>query len=231
MTLVEACEPLFQYVCRLSRSARKGVSTNPEAVRAEVMGVLTECKLRAAGAGLSVPYEKAEIILLYFVDSMIRTGRLWFAQTWKDLAHERNKMAGDEDFFDQLDEALKDPSEGATQRLGVFYTCLGLGFTGWYAGQPEFLRKKMLEISARLAGQIDAGRTSRICPEAYEHVNTTDLVQPPGQKIGALVVALAVLAATVFAANAVLYIDKRSRVESALKAVAPAPAHAKEGAR
>ena len=50
-------------------------------------------------------------------------------------------------FFDLLDETLNDPSDEATERLKIFYTCLGLGFSGWYAGQSEYLRGKMLDIS------------------------------------------------------------------------------------
>ena len=34
MTLLELCEPLFQYICRLNRSARKGGQPRPGAASA-----------------------------------------------------------------------------------------------------------------------------------------------------------------------------------------------------
>ncbi len=56
------------------------------------------------------------------------------------------------------------PSDEASQRLLVFYTCIGLGFTGWYAGQSEYLRGKMLDISQRIRSAMETDKTVRICP-------------------------------------------------------------------
>ena len=238
MTLVECCEPLFQFVCRLNRSARKGVSPDAAAVRAEARQVLAECKTRATKESKQEGFDKVEIILVYFLDSMIRSSALPFARQWQDLAAERGQMAGDEDFFDQLDNTLRDPSEGATERLAVFYTCIGLGFTGWYAGQPEVLRKKMLEVSSRLRGQMDADRSAKICPEAYERVNTSDLVQPPARKVVGVGIVLIGLGLTMFAANIALYLDWQGAMKASLREVldkgakaAPAGAPAKGGGR
>lgn len=217
MTLAEVCEPLFQYVCRINRSARKGVHPDMAQVRSEVKGVLAECRTRAGQNQQLEPYQKIEIILVYFVDYMIRSSTLSFAKQWQDMAAERGQMAGDEDFFDQLDGGLKDPSDAATERLAVFYTCLGLGFTGWYAGQPDVLRKKMLEISSRLRGQMDADRSARICPESYEHVNTADLVEPPAGKMVGVGIVIVGLALTMFAANIALYMDKQGSMKASLR--------------
>lgn len=219
MPLVECCEPLFQYVCRLNRSARKGVSPEMAQVKADIKGLLADCKSKAAANRLGDAYDKVEIILLYFIDFMVRESKLTFAKQWRDLAHERNKLAGDEDFFDELDQTLKDPSDSATERLGVYYTCLGLGFTGWYTGQPEYLRKKQLEVASRLRGMMDADRSAKICPESYENVNTADLVQPPARTLVAVAIVLVGLMATLFAANVALYLDKQGKMKDALGAL------------
>ena len=50
MTLLELCEPLFQYVCRLNRSARKGGSYEPTRVRAEIDALFEEAKAKAAAS-------------------------------------------------------------------------------------------------------------------------------------------------------------------------------------
>ncbi len=219
MTLVECSEPLFQCVCRLNRSARKGVSPEQAPVRAELKAVLAECRARANQNQRMEEFEKIEVILLYFADFMVRSSSLPFARQWQDLAQEKGQMAGDEDFFDQLDANLRDPSDGATERLAVFYTCMGLGFTGWYAGQPEVLRKKMLECASRLRGQMDADRSARICPEAYEHVNTRDLAEPPARKLAGVSIVLVGLAITMLAANIALYLDKQGSMKASLRSL------------
>ena len=114
---------------------------------------------------------------------MISEIGLSWAREWKELAFEHQEMAGDEKFFDLLEETLKDKSPAANQRLAVFYTCIGLGFTGWYTGQPEYLRRKMKEIAARLQAGGQIADAARICADAYEKVDTRDLIEPPGTQL------------------------------------------------
>jgi type VI protein secretion system component VasF len=135
------------------------------------------------------------------------------------MAYERNELAGDEKFFDLLDETLSDPSQAATERLAVFYTCLGLGFTGWYTGQPEYLRKKQLEISARIRTQMDVDEGARICPEAYENVDTSDLIQPPGLKLAGIAIALVGMVIVVFVANFLLFSSASSGIQAYTKQI------------
>lgn len=206
MTLLELCEPFFQYVCRLNRSARKGVRFEPAAVRTDLKSLLAEMRHRASGTpGLADQFDRIELVLIYFADFMIKESRLDFARKWEELAHERNELAGDEAFFDVLDETLADNSERATERLAVFYTCLGLGFTGFYTGQPEYLRKKMMEISARIRTLVDKDDGSKICPEAYEHTNTADLIEPPGRSLVGIGIALGGLIVVLIALNVFMY--------------------------
>lgn len=220
MTLLELCEPLLQYVCRLNRSGRKGGSFEPSRVRSEVEALMEDMRSKAAAnPNLTSQYDKVEMPLIFFVDFMIKESALPFARQWQEMAYERNELAGDEKFFDLLDETLADPSQAATERLAVFYTGIGLGFTGWYTGQPEYLRKKMLEISARVRGMMDVDEASRICPEAYEYVDTSDLVQPPGMKLLGIFVALIGMLVTVFVANFLLFRSSASDIQEALRKI------------
>jgi type IV/VI secretion system ImpK/VasF family protein len=196
MTLLELCEPLFKKVCLLNRLGRKGASvssgaTDHERLRLEIKQLFADIEKRAnVDPGLRAQWQKIELPLIFFVDSMIAESGLIVSSRWHQnrLAYERKELAGDEKFFDLLDETLNDPSEEATERLQIFYTCLGLGFTGWYAGQTEYLRGKMLDISHRIQPAMDTDQTKRICPEAYAGVDTRDLVQRPGLGIGAIAV-------------------------------------------
>jgi type VI protein secretion system component VasF len=116
---------------------------------------------------------------------MISESTLPFAAEWNQnrLAYDRQELAGDEKFFDLLDETLKDSGEDAAERLAVFYICIGLGFTGIYFKQPEFLRKTMLGIAPRVRHLVENDQAARMCPETYEGVDTRDLVQPPSSRM------------------------------------------------
>lgn len=184
MTLLELCEPFFQYVCRLSRLARSGCTLEMDQVRNEIKRIFEVMRAESLNnAGLTTQYEKIELPLLFFVDFVIKESKLTFAYDWYELGRERNELAGDEKFFDLLDENLVDSSDAATERLVIFYTCIGLGFTGVYAGQPESIQRLMSKISARISGMMDADEKSYICPEAYENVDDRDFVEPPSTKL------------------------------------------------
>jgi type IV/VI secretion system ImpK/VasF family protein len=216
MSLLDICEPLFQYICRLNRSARKGGNYDLSQVQSEIKGLLAEARNRAVSANHAEAWEKIELVLMFFCDFMIKESSLPWAREWKELAFERHEMAGDEKFFDLLEETLKDRSPSANDRLAVFYVCMGLGFTGWYTGQPEYLRRKMKEIAARLQATGQFSDTQRLCPDAYEKVDTRDLIEPPGTKLIGIAIMLIGLIIVLFAAYAYLYRDASAKLNASL---------------
>jgi len=214
MTLLELCEPLFLYVCRLNRSARKGGSHEYHRVRGEVDAIFDQMQSKVKSEPRLIgQHERISKILVFFVDSMVSESALSFAREWdrNRKANELGELAGDERFWEILDETLGDSSPDATERLSVFYTCIGLGFTGLYTGQQEYLRNKMLQLSARLRGTVDTDVEKRICSEAYEHVDTSDLIEPAGTKLLGIGVALVGLAIVLFVAN--IFLFKRTSEE------------------
>jgi type VI protein secretion system component VasF len=220
MTLLELSEPLFLYICRLSRSARKGVRVEPSTVRNEVKAILGDMRSRAmADRALVSQFEKIELVYLFFVDFMVRECLGAAAKSWQELAAERQELAGDERFFDMLDETLKEPGDAAAERLVIYYVCIGLGFTGWYTGQPEYLRKKMLEISSRIRHVMDPDQMAKICPEAYDNVNTANLVEPPGRRLIGVGILLVGVLIVLFAANIALYYHSKRQLTSALDGI------------
>src|SRR5581483_5038611 len=137
----------------LNRAGRKAGQVDFPVARAECKSLIEQLQTKAASdPRLKKQAKEIELPLIFFVDSMIAESGVSFAQEWhkKRLAYERNELAGDEKFFDLLEDTLRDRSDEASERLAVFYTCLGLGFTGIYFGQPEYLRKKMLEMATRI---------------------------------------------------------------------------------
>ncbi len=223
MTLLELCDPLFQYICRFNRSARKGGHHDLHQVRQEVKAMLAEMKGKAQSQpGMSSQLEKIDIVLMFFVDFMIKSSPISNAGDWQELAFDRKELAGDEKFFDLLEETLGDRSDQASERLSIYYTCMGLGFTGWYTGQPEYLRKKMLECSTRIRSLIDSDQSSRICPESYENVDTSNLVQAPSASLVGIGIALVGLILVLLVANAYMYHNSSSELTKALEGIAKA---------
>jgi type VI protein secretion system component VasF len=209
MTPLELCEPIFTKVCVLNRLGRnQGGLLNYDQLRLEIEQLFAGIRNSAdADPSLKAHWQKLELPMTFFVDSMVSESGLAVAATWNQrrLAYERKELAGDEKFFDLLDETLNDPSDEASQRLVVFYTCIGLGFTGWYAGQPEYLRGKMLDISQRIRTAMEVDRTARICPETYLNVDTRDLVQPPASRLGGIAIIFAGLCLIVVTVEAYLF--------------------------
>ncbi len=227
MTLVELCEPLFKKICLLNRLGRKGASASAavenEKLRLEIKQLFADLEKRAsAEPGLAAQWRKIELPLIFFVDSMIAECGLIGSAKWHQnrLAYERKELAGDEKFFDLLDETLNDRSEEATERLQIFYICLGLGFTGWYTGQNEYLRGKMLDISHRIQPAMDTDQKSRICPEAYAGVDTRDLMQRPGLSIGVIAVIFLGLCLIVFTVEIYLFRAASLSLTDSLAAIA-----------
>lgn len=219
MTLLEVCEPLFQYICRLNRSSRKSVPMDPDRTRGEIEALLSDIR-SAAGAepGVGALYEQVELPLIFFVDYMIKESDLSFAGVWEEMAKQRGELAGDEKFFDLLEGALEDRST-SSDVLAVYYTCMGMGFAGWYAGQPEYLRAKMQQLSARIRDHAETDEAARICPEAYEHVDTSDLVQPPGRSLVGIAILLIGTVLVLFATNVWMYRAFSKDLNSALNEI------------
>jgi type VI protein secretion system component VasF len=219
--LVDICEPLFQYICTLNRSARKGGGIyDPAQVRADLKQILADMKYAASqDTSLLQRYEQIELVLLFFVDSMIKRSQLSFAEDWQNLAYERGEMAGEDRFFEMLDETLEDRSDAATDKLAVFYTCIGLGFTGWHTGQPEVLRRKMLEISARVRALFENNPQAYICPDAYAHLNTSNLIQPPAASLGGIAIAMLGLLGVLLVAYVYLYRDGSDELRRSLDTI------------
>jgi hypothetical protein len=223
MSLLDICEPLFKKICLLNRLARSGAASSDFGkLQAEIRELFANMARTAeSDPVLRTQWPKIELPLLFFADSMVSENGSAAGDIWNRtrLAYERNELAGDEKFFDFLDETLKDPSPEATERLKVFYTCLGLGFTGWYNGQVEYLRGKMLDISHRIGPWMETNSAAKLCPEAYMGVDTRDLVQPPASRLGAIALIFVGLCLIVVAVEIYLFRAASLSLTDALSAI------------
>ncbi len=220
MRLVTLCEPLFQYVCRLNRSAAKGCTLPLERVRADIQRLFEDIRHEASSRpDLAAQYERIKLPLTFFVDFVIRESNLSFRTDWTPLAYDFNELAGDEKFFELLESDMTDPSDGAAERLAVYYTCLGLGFTGLYAREPDTIRRLAGRISGRISRFMDADTRARICPQAYEHTDARDFTEPPGTKLVGIGIALVGLLIVWFVAYFLLFSSVSDRIDEHLTAI------------
>jgi type IV/VI secretion system ImpK/VasF family protein len=174
-----------------------------------------------AEARLANQYHKLELLLVFFVDSMIANSQLKFATQWHQnrLAYEQKEKAGDEKFFDLLEATLNDNSEEAEERLTIFYTCLGLGFTGMYVGQPEQLRKYMNAIFPRIRHRIDYDPAKRLFEDAYKTVDTRSFLQPPSHRIQVMAIILIFLSLSMLVLYYGMYMNASDTLRASLRQV------------
>jgi type IV/VI secretion system ImpK/VasF family protein len=229
MTLLELCEPLFLKICELNRMGRQGHRPDFLEARSEIKTLLDEiASPSGADARLAAQARKVELPLACFVDSIIASSRLHFANQWREnrLAAEpkHNELAGDDRFFALLEETLNDPGDDASERLAVFYVCIGLGFTGACAGQPEELKRHIVRILPRIKGHVDVDTRARLCPDAYKSVDTRNLVpEPAPAPVMALILFVFFSVATMIICYA-MYVNATEDLFLAVKTLLQAPA-------
>ncbi|MFI4896340.1 MAG: DotU family type IV/VI secretion system protein [Phycisphaerales bacterium JB059] len=218
-SLPELCEPLFQYVCRLSRSSRKGVALDPGLVRSDVRALMGELSSRArAESGMSALADEVRVPLALFVDETVRHCVSGAEASWRSLADELEGFEVESSrFFTSMEDALGDMSQGGLQRVEVLQTCLGLGYRG---GRTPGEIASLIERGAeRLSGRMDADPSARVCPEAYDHVDTSDLIQPAGRSVLGIGIALVTLIVVVAVGNAIIYKTASGELRAALRGI------------
>ncbi len=220
MTLLQLTEPLFQYVCCLTRSEAAGASLDVDEVRSGIRGILMEIRTKAeAHPSLAYQYDQTiYLILIFFVDFMIKESNLDIAQAWTELAIEENELAGDEQFFDLLEKTLVRSTEVATQQLPVFHQCLTLGFTGCHSDDWETIRRKRAEIEAKMRGET-LGLSEKVTPKAYEHVDQRRLRLRPLRLLALLKAGLVLLLVFLVSSNVFLYVRSTNKMRESLQEI------------
>jgi|TARA_B110000495_G_C23036548_1_gene619298 type IV/VI secretion system ImpK/VasF family protein len=207
MNLIEICEPVWQYICKINRIARNQGSYDYQELKEEIQALIEQLNDKASQeALLSKQYEVIKMPILFFVDSMIVESGISCCQEWDEnrLAYDFNELAGDESFFDTLEDALMDHSQGSEDVLAFYYVCLGLGFKGFYMHDEDFIRQKLEEVMPRIRNYLQSNEHSLITPEAYE-VNTSNFPTPIAPKIWGMLFIFIGVAAAVFITSIFLY--------------------------
>jgi type IV/VI secretion system ImpK/VasF family protein len=222
MTLIELCEPAFQYICRLNYIVRNGGEIEYTQLRRDVKEILDNIAYKAENdSALNAKYEKVKMPLVFFIDSMVVESGVGCLSQWDSnrLAHDFNELAGDEAFFDYMDRAIEQAGSEDPEVLAFYYICLGLGFTGFYFGQPELLRQKMSIIQPHIHEFGDFDLTSKICPKAYESINTANLVERPTSRILGIAILFVGLTFVVFIAVIMAFRSSAGNLNRAIEEI------------
>ncbi|TVQ53199.1 MAG: hypothetical protein EA377_08595 [Phycisphaerales bacterium] len=229
MNLHELCNPFFQYICRINRLSRSRADLPASQIREEIKAIIERLREQAAETpGLLQQFEiregvngkrGIELVLLFFADFMIRESPLRCASEWEDLAAEHEEHSGYDKFFVMLDETLEDKSPDAKGRIAVYYTCMGLGFTGGLSDEPEKFNRKLRECAARLRTYMDESAAQRVCDEAYVHTDRRPLDVPPVERVVNRVLLFAAVFFMVLVAGGVLYHFQIKELNTALSSI------------
>ena len=153
MELNKIVEPLFQYVCMIRRLGENSVEYSFDKAKNDIVKLLEDIEHKAEQNRIvGLQYNTVKLPLVFFVDSMISESKINFASEWDTnrLSYDHGEMAGDQSFFDVLDEIFQDRVQSQKECLHIFYTCLGLGFTGIYKDDPKKVKQIMWKISDQI---------------------------------------------------------------------------------
>lgn len=183
-------QEFFTFVARMQRWLRQGGNPVLETVKRDVWQHIERLERASRGDPLLRDvFKRVRLPIIFFVDHVVVESNTALGEAWRDkrMAFEENELAGDEKFFDLTDELLGENTPVANEALGIIYNCLGLGFTGWYANQPEHIRELMETIAQRLSGDFES--LPRLSPEAYQPLDTRNLIVTARSRIGLMLLA------------------------------------------
>lgn len=205
--LVDCCEELFQYVMRVNRACKLDPASHPQpdTVRADLQRLLADAQGCASkDPVMARAMEHTRLALYFFVDSMLLSGTWSHAGRWKPLQYDLNERGGDDKFWELFDAALARSGEDADQAVEVFYTMVGLGFTGSYEGMHDLLRDRMNQAWARVQKRMGSVER-RLSPEAYAYTREETLnLNPAGSLLRCGLILLIGLATLIGATWAVV---------------------------
>ena len=178
ITLAEACEPLFLAVCRINRAARPrgnaaaAVKLHPGTVRAQLNAAFTEMQELAVDLPDDSFDPNLVTALKCFADLMVARGGYDFSEGWDFIS--KNECAAPGQFYiEQIRLTLDDPSEAASERLGVYHACLCMGCEGHYfpdATHNTEFQQLYRDVAQRVEARTRAPAARQICRDAYDGV-------------------------------------------------------------
>ena len=219
MTLLELTEPLFAFVCKLNRIGRKNLSYSGDVACVEITNLFDQMRERATDVpGLRAQFEEMELALRAFVDVSIQRSNLPFADDWRPISWDLPEGAAFEDgFFHELEKTLDERGKEARERMAVFYTCLGLGFTS-----DRRTLEQIDDYQKRLAANVvapGASAESRISSPDDHRPDTRVLWVKLGMPLSIVAATVLIGLIALYIANVVIYKQGLSDLSKSLNSI------------
>ena len=176
--IADFCDPIFQQVVKWGLESDAEHPIDTDSARATLNNLIDRLRLASRQQPkIGQQFVQVELPLLFFIDFVMQD-RIHLTAPWAELAFERNELAGDEKFFDLLEQTLGSPTDNATDRVEVFYQCMALGFCGTYSPQSPELHRIFRRCALRLGLSPDLVESGQLTPEAYEHLDLVSKHRP-----------------------------------------------------
>lgn len=185
--LTTACWPVFEFITNFSRQTKYGGSPPPEQVRYEALSALRDAEdlARNDPASERLWEDKVKPMMCYFLDYIMINSAWDGPEYWSNNPFEVDpqilnhaQSTGGEDFFRDCDEIQRefDMAERRDRRdrhelgelLGLYFTCLRLGFKGQFHDRPQELADYTRRLFTRLPAYAST-RAKEMFPDTYEH--------------------------------------------------------------
>ena len=155
--LEKLCYPILVCICNYWQLCGVTREVGHEKFRRDITALLDQAKQKAEqDPRLAQEYGWIEKPLVFFIDYMVKEGRLPFSGEWRELARNYHELSGDEKFFNLLSETLEQPGQG--NAFALFYTMLGLGFDGAYRYNREYIEACMRQCGEKAGIAYDPRR-------------------------------------------------------------------------
>ena len=211
LRLTEACWPVFEYLTNFARQVKYGAVPEPDKIRYEALSALRDAEdlARNEPATERLWEDRVKAIMVYAIDyAMLNTE--WEGRTyWYDNPFETDPIIlnhaetlGGEEFFKSCDEIQReyDLAERRERRdrhelaelLGLYFTCLRLGFQGQFHDRPQELADYTRRLFSRLPAYANT-RSNEYFPEAYKHNQTVKFNHNLGVSLTVVLATFAVI--------------------------------------
>lgn len=242
LLLTRCCWRTFMQVIGVARQTRSGEDLPPERVRSRMLAALREGgELAATSPEVERAWtQRIRAMLIYFVDDRLVqlrwNGGRWWLENRLQCAPEglgRPQAQGGNWFYEDCDALRQEFLEAEhrnqperellAEQLGLYYTCLRLGFQGQFDGRPDLLKNYEMGLYAFLPGH-SAVRDEELFPQAYQHTEKRKAIYDWGTKLAVVLTIFAFLVVGTVVVYRLAWSSTVDELEKAAKAYAAAPA-------
>jgi type IV/VI secretion system ImpK/VasF family protein len=153
MTILQICEPLFQYICYIERASKQKKQLVYNTTVKKIRKLFEDMENEAYKEHMNYKiYNEIKLPLIFFTDFIIINSNGSISAYWDKnrLAVEYSELTGDKKFFDILEKWLNSQNSIAPHVLTIFYKCICLGFHGIHKKRPEKLYEYIYQINERV---------------------------------------------------------------------------------